>query len=153
MATAEYRPDDVVVSDEARHQLFEFFRQRLRGILIDDHGIDAQVADVTLGAGFEVPADALRRATGMSALPADTRAVFKRIGNILDDARAKGYAKQAEPVAGKFVAPTSSARCTRRTPPSPARSPRASPPRATPRRSPTSPSSVRRSQRSLIRAA
>jgi glycyl-tRNA synthetase beta chain len=103
-AAVEAYHDDLAVTDEARAQLVEFFRQRLRGILVDDHQLDAAVADVALGVGFDEPADALRRAEALSALPADTRAVFKRIGNILDDARAKGFVTRDVPDATAFVA-------------------------------------------------
>jgi glycyl-tRNA synthetase beta chain len=96
--------DAVPIKPAVFEQLEDFFRQRLRGILVDDHQIDAAVADVTLGAGFDVPADALQRARALQTLPADTKAVFKRIGNILDDAKAKGFGHMAIPEPTRFTA-------------------------------------------------
>lgn len=99
-----YAGTPVKLSPDARQQLFDFIRQRLRGFLIDEEGLDATVVEVALGAGFDNPHDARRRANALSVLPADTKAVFKRIGNILDEATAKGFGTQAAPDEGKLVA-------------------------------------------------
>jgi len=99
-----YAGTSVALTPDARQQLLDFVRQRLRGLLIEDEGLDAAVVDVALGAGFDNPHDARRRANALSILPADTKAVFKRIGNILDEATAKGFGKQAAPDESVLVA-------------------------------------------------
>jgi glycyl-tRNA synthetase beta chain len=66
----------------------EFFLQRLRGILIDQ-GIPAADADAALAQSFEDPVDAIARAKALARVPAAARKVFKRVANILDDAKAK----------------------------------------------------------------
>jgi glycyl-tRNA synthetase beta chain len=72
-------------------ELSEFFRGRLRGILIDE-GLASADVDAALG----VPerwgnvCDARARAQALAVLPTAAREVFKRIANILDDADAKG---------------------------------------------------------------
>jgi glycyl-tRNA synthetase beta chain len=74
-------------------ELAPFFEQRLRGMLVDE-GLDAVTVDVALGAGAQVidpvdPVDVRARATALKVVPAEVRAAFKRISNILDDAKAK----------------------------------------------------------------
>ncbi len=66
----------------------EFFLQRLRGILIDQD-IPAADADAALAQSFEDPVDAVARANALACVPAAARRVFKRVANILDDAKAK----------------------------------------------------------------
>jgi glycyl-tRNA synthetase beta chain len=66
----------------------EFFIGRLRGILIDD-GIPVQETDAALAQAFRDPIDARDRARVCMTLPKEAREVFKRIANILDDARGK----------------------------------------------------------------
>ena len=66
----------------------EFFRSRLRGIFADQ-GIAAQDADAALAQDFRDPTDARARATAIAKIPREAREVFKRVANILDDARAK----------------------------------------------------------------
>lgn len=66
----------------------EFLRGRLRGIYTD-HGIAAQDADAALAQSFRDPVDARARAAAVARLPREAREVFKRVANILDDARAK----------------------------------------------------------------
>lgn len=66
----------------------EFFLQRLRGILIDQ-GIAATDADAALAQSFEDPVDAIARARALARVPATARKVFKRVANILDEAKAK----------------------------------------------------------------
>lgn len=87
----------VTLSTDARTQLDEFLRARLRGILIDEEGLDAQAVDVALAVGASNPGDARARARALAVVPQDVRAAFKRIGNILDDARAKGFGTQPQP--------------------------------------------------------
>ncbi|MDQ3341015.1 MAG: glycine--tRNA ligase subunit beta [Myxococcota bacterium] len=66
----------------------EFFRSRLRGIF-SDAGIAAQDADAALTQDFRDPIDARARATAIAKIPREAREVFKRVANILDDARNK----------------------------------------------------------------
>ena len=79
----------VSVKDAAvRGQIEEFFKGRLRGILTDE-GLPAQEVDAALAQGFRDPVDARERARACTKLPREAREVFKRIANILDDAKAK----------------------------------------------------------------
>lgn len=87
----------VTLSTEARVQLDDFLRARLRGILTEEDGHDAQAVDVALAVGASNPGDARARARALAVVPQDVRAAFKRIGNILDDARAKGFGTQPQP--------------------------------------------------------
>lgn len=68
--------------------VLEFFRQRLRGIFTEA-GIAVQDADAALAQEFRDPVDARARATAIAKIPREAREVFKRVANILDDARAK----------------------------------------------------------------
>jgi glycyl-tRNA synthetase beta chain len=72
----------------------EFFLQRLRGILIDQ-GIAATDADAALAQRFDDPVDVLARARALARVPAAARKVFKRVANILDDAKQKEIAPAA----------------------------------------------------------
>jgi glycyl-tRNA synthetase beta chain len=104
-ASAKTYGDAVKLGAEAREQLREFFRARLRGLLVEEEGLDAQAVDVALGADASSPADVRARARDLAIVPAEVRAVFKRIANILDDAKAKGFGTQAEAQPAKFTAP------------------------------------------------
>jgi glycyl-tRNA synthetase beta chain len=86
-AKAAYTSMDV---SKAWTELGPFFEQRLRGVLVDE-GLDAVTVDVALGAGAQVidPIDIRARAAALRVVPAEVRAAFKRISNILDDAKAK----------------------------------------------------------------
>jgi glycyl-tRNA synthetase beta chain len=66
--------------------LQEFFRTRLRGIFIEQ-GIPAQDADAALAREFRNPVDAWARASACAKISKEAREVFKRVANILDDAR------------------------------------------------------------------
>ncbi|MBA3461998.1 MAG: glycine--tRNA ligase subunit beta [Deltaproteobacteria bacterium] len=81
----------------------EFFRGRLRGILIDG-GIPAQDADAALAQDFRDPIDARARALACAKISKEAREVFKRVSNILDDARGKKLAIPDKVDAAKFVA-------------------------------------------------
>ena len=81
----------------------EFFRGRLRGMLVDE-GVAAQDVDAALGAGWDDPVDARARARDLAVVPREAREVFKRIANILDDAAAKGIEGAARPDPARFVA-------------------------------------------------
>jgi glycyl-tRNA synthetase beta chain len=81
----------------------EFFRARLRGIFIEQ-GIPAQDADAALAQEFRDPVDARARAAALGKLPREAREVFKRVANILDDARAKNIEIRGDVDPGRFVA-------------------------------------------------
>src|SRR5207248_11250736 len=81
----------ITVTDTDLGEVREFFRGRLRGILVDE-GIAAQDVDAALGAGWDDPCDARIRARDLAVVPREAREVFKRIANILDDAASKGIA-------------------------------------------------------------
>jgi glycyl-tRNA synthetase beta chain len=83
--------------------LDEFFRARLRGIFIDQ-GIPPQDADAALAQDFSDPIDARARALASAKISKEAREVFKRVANILDDARGKKLAIGAQPDPAKFVA-------------------------------------------------
>jgi glycyl-tRNA synthetase beta chain len=83
--------------------LDEFFRARLRGILIDQ-GIPAQDADAALAQGYGDPTDARARALASAKISKEAREVFKRVANILDDARGKKLAIGDKPDPAAFVA-------------------------------------------------
>jgi glycyl-tRNA synthetase beta chain len=88
--------------NSAREPLREFLRTRLRGLLIDD-GLAAQDVDVVLGVNADDPCDARLRARAVAVVPPAAREVFKRIANILDDARAKQHLISGEVKPGAFV--------------------------------------------------
>ncbi len=80
------------LSDDARKLLAEFFAARLRAILVDERGLEAQAVDCALGMHASNPSDVAKRAELLQSLPSATKVAFKRIGNILDEAAAKKYA-------------------------------------------------------------
>jgi glycyl-tRNA synthetase beta chain len=82
----------------------DFFRARLRGILVDQ-GIPAQDVDAALAQDFRDPIDARARALACAKISKEAREVFKRVANILDDARAKSIAITATVDPKKFAAP------------------------------------------------
>ena len=81
---------ETLATEAAREPLREFFRTRLRGLLVDE-GLAAQDVDVVLGVAADDPCDARLRARAVAVVPPAAREVFKRIANILDDARAKQH--------------------------------------------------------------
>ena len=85
----------VEITDTDCGELHEFFRGRLRTLLIDE-GLGALDVDAALGAGFDDVCDARLRARALAVVPAAAREVFKRIANILDDAAGKGIAISGE---------------------------------------------------------
>lgn len=91
----------VAISD--RRPLGEFFRARLRGIFIEQ-GIPAQDADAALAQDFTDPVDARARALACAKISKEAREVFKRVANILDDARGKKLDIGTQPDPAKFVA-------------------------------------------------
>jgi glycyl-tRNA synthetase beta chain len=98
---ASLESHDVVLKQRAG--LDEFFRARLRGILVDG-GIPAQDADAALAQDFHDPIDARARALACAKISKDAREVFKRVANILDDARAKNIEPGAHVDPKLFVA-------------------------------------------------
>ena len=99
---ASHAYGDTLATASAREPLREFLRTRLRGLLIDD-GLAAQDVDVVLGAGADDPCDARLRARAVAVVPPAAREVFKRIANILDDARAKRYPITGDVKPARFV--------------------------------------------------
>jgi len=92
---------DVPVKDASAVE--EFFKARLRGILVDQ-GIPPQDADAALAQDFRDPVDARARALACAKISKEAREVFKRVANILDDARAKKLPIGEAPEPAKFVA-------------------------------------------------
>lgn len=90
------------VSMKDPRALDEFFRARLRGIFVDQD-IPAQDADAALAQDFTDPVDARARALACAKISKDAREVFKRVANILDDARAKKLEIGNTPDPSKFV--------------------------------------------------
>jgi glycyl-tRNA synthetase beta chain len=103
-AAHHLRADKIDVTDTDLGEVREFFRGRLRGLLIDE-GIAAQDVDAALGAGWDDPVDARIRARDLAVVPREAREVFKRIANILDDAGGKGIAISGNVRESDFVAP------------------------------------------------
>jgi glycyl-tRNA synthetase beta chain len=95
---------DTLATAAAAGPLREFLRTRLRGLLIDD-GLAAQDIDVVLGVQADDACDARLRARAVAVVPAAAREVFKRIANILDDARAKQHLISGDVRPALFVAP------------------------------------------------
>ncbi len=83
--------------------LDDFFRARLRGIFIDQ-GIPPQDADAALAQDFTDPVDARARALACAKISKEAREVFKRVANILDDARGKKLEPGDKPDPKLFVA-------------------------------------------------
>jgi glycyl-tRNA synthetase beta chain len=82
----------------------EFFRTRLRGIFTDA-GIPSQDADAALAQGWSDPIDARARSLACAKISKDAREVFKRVANILDDARGKQLAIGSAPDPQLFTSP------------------------------------------------
>ncbi|HET9993704.1 MAG TPA: glycine--tRNA ligase subunit beta [Kofleriaceae bacterium] len=76
----------VALKDPAK--LEDYFRQRLHGIFVDAD-IPTQDANAALAQGWQDPSDARARAQACAKISKEAREVFKRVANILDDARAK----------------------------------------------------------------
>lgn len=92
--------DGVELKDSTR--LEEFFKQRLHGILVES-GIPTQDANAALERDFRVPWDARARALACAKISKEAREVFKRIANILDDARSKSITVNANVRPKDFV--------------------------------------------------
>ncbi|HEX5062829.1 MAG TPA: glycine--tRNA ligase subunit beta, partial [Kofleriaceae bacterium] len=83
--------------------LDEFFRTRLRGIFVEQD-IPPQDADAALAQDYRDPIDARARALACAKISKEAREVFKRVANILDDARGKKLTIGASPDPSLFVA-------------------------------------------------
>ena len=81
----------------------DFFRARLRGILVDQ-GIPPQDVDAALAQSWHDAVDVRARALACAKISKEAREVFKRVANILDDARGKKLAIGEAPDIGAFVA-------------------------------------------------
>jgi glycyl-tRNA synthetase beta chain len=92
----------VEITDTDCGELHEFFRGRLRTLLLDE-GLAALDVDNALGVGFDDVCDARLRARALAVVPAGAREVFKRIANILDDAGGKGIAISGDVKPSLFV--------------------------------------------------
>jgi len=90
----------VTLKDPAK--LEDYFRQRLNGIFVDS-GIPTQDANAALAQGWQDPNDARARAQACSKISKEARDVFKRVANILDDARAKKIEPGTAPSPNEFV--------------------------------------------------
>jgi glycyl-tRNA synthetase beta chain len=102
-AQARLAAQGVTIKDGGLRGLDEFFRARLRGIFLD-LGIPPQDADAALARDFHDPVDARARALACAKISKEAREVFKRVANILDDARGKQLAIGATPDPASFVA-------------------------------------------------
>lgn len=100
---AEQFAGKIEITDTDCGELREFFRGRLRTLLLDE-GLAAADIDAALGVDFDDVCDARLRARALAAVPAAAREVFKRIANILDDAHGKGIAISGEVKPALFVA-------------------------------------------------
>jgi len=100
-ARTELATQGVTLKDDTA--VDEFLRGRLRGIFIDQ-GIAAQDADAALAQDWRNPIDARARALACAKISKEAREVFKRVSNILDDARGKKLAIPAAVDPSKFVA-------------------------------------------------
>lgn len=92
----------VILEAERRRAVLDFFRTRLRGVLVDT-GLPADCVDAALTAGFEDVPDVIARAGAVAELrkrpdfePLAT--AFKRVANIL-----KGAGAGADPDPGRFA--------------------------------------------------
>ncbi|MGE5184528.1 MAG: glycine--tRNA ligase subunit beta [Acidobacteriota bacterium] len=81
----------------------EFFRARLRGIFVEQ-GMPPQDVDAALAQSWHDPIDARARALACAKISREAREVFKRVANILDDARQKKLPLGDGPDASAFVA-------------------------------------------------
>ena len=102
---AESLGQTVEVTAERRAEVAEFFRVRLRGLLVDGNELPADCVDAALTAGFVDVPDARSRANAVATLRqrADFEPLavaFKRVANIL-----KGETITDEPDPAAFVHP------------------------------------------------
>lgn len=97
----------VSLRDPAR--LDEFFRARLRGIFVEQ-GIPPQDADAALAQEFRDPIDARDRAAACGKISKQAREVFKRVANILDEARANKLPLGSAPDPMRFVSASNAER-------------------------------------------
>jgi glycyl-tRNA synthetase beta chain len=87
-----------------RVKLDDFMRTRLRGIFVES-GLPSQDADAALANGWHDAIDARARALACAKISKEAREVFKRVANILDDARGKKLAVTSTPNPQLFTSP------------------------------------------------
>ena len=85
-------------------KLGDFMRTRLRGIFVEQ-GIPPQDVDAALEKGWTDAIDARARALACAKISKEAREVFKRVANILDDARAKKLSFTTNVDPREFVSP------------------------------------------------
>jgi len=93
----------VALGDKHQGKLDDFFKARLRGILVET-GIPPQDADAALAQDWRDPIDAKSRALACAKISKEAREVFKRVANILDDARGKKLVPGDSPDPALFAA-------------------------------------------------
>jgi glycyl-tRNA synthetase beta chain len=94
----------VAVTDAVRADVLEFFRVRLRGLLVESRSLPADCVDAALAAGAADAPDAAARAEAVARLRArpdftPLATAFKRVANIL-----KGERLDGAPDPARFVA-------------------------------------------------
>ncbi len=90
-------------SPERRSEVLEFFKTRLRGLLVEQKSLAADCVEAALAAGFDDVPDAAARAAAVAHLRdrpdfEPLGIAFKRVGNIL-----KGEQPQGEPDRKRFA--------------------------------------------------
>ncbi len=87
-------------SPERRTEVLEFFKNRLRGLLVEQKGLAADCVDAALAAGADDVPDAAARAAAVAHLRdrpdfEPLAVAFKRVGNILKGEKAAGEPDRA----------------------------------------------------------
>lgn len=94
---------EVDVPEALRVEIATFFRTRLKGVLVDVHGLPADCVEAALNAGFDDVPDARARAEAVARLRTredfePLASGFKRVANIL-----KGEAADGDPDSDRFA--------------------------------------------------
>jgi glycyl-tRNA synthetase beta chain len=92
---AKHLKETLDVTAEHREQVLEFFRTRLRGVLVDGASLPADCVEAALTAGFDDVPDARARAEAVAKLRSredfePLATAFKRVANILKGASSDG---------------------------------------------------------------
>jgi len=137
---------------EVKEELREFFRKRLDAFLAE-RGLRYDLADATVHGSMDDPVDVRHRAEALAAYSTSPDFAplvlgYKRVANILRAATPRARSPLSMP---RRSSSRPSARSTRRRRPPPARSASTGPRGASPRRSPSSWRSARRSTASSTR--
>lgn len=101
--------DKLQHEDRVKKEVLEFFKTRLRGLLVEQKGLAADCVDAALAAGFDDVPDAAARAAAVAHLRErpdfePLGIAFKRVGNIL-----KGERPAGEPDSLRFAHASESA--------------------------------------------